>query len=345
VVQDRLGSVVARGNVKRDYFPYGDEIGGATAGNVDKFGTYMRDQTTGLDYADQRYYAGSMSGRFLTADPSGDNWRSQEPKSWNMYSYVDGDPINFVDPNGLATCGELEITAGYFAGRTVDDVMQGTSGGDLMAQTIYHEGGTIYDSDLSSQSRYLLDLIGIGTAILNQWDVDNGRLQVYDRTGARTFPMGGSSPQNRSLEEVIISIARDGRGALFSSTGQMRQPDRAALNKVLQTSIEAAPLILDSTGYWINRSCQGVLASINVASGLLLGGLNDRYKPNGLVLLFWNLASADSETTFPGSAGYIGVEKIRQQGHTFWGLRGGPPPAGRGADVGIPRPGRRGSGH
>jgi hypothetical protein len=51
VVHDRLGSVVARAScaacnapsvTKKDYFPYGDEIGGATTGNVDKFGTSAR---------------------------------------------------------------------------------------------------------------------------------------------------------------------------------------------------------------------------------------------------------------------------------------------------------------
>jgi RHS repeat-associated protein len=105
VVQDRLGSVVARGGMKRDYFPYGDEIGGATAGNVDKFGTYMRDQTTGLDYADQRYYAGNMSGRFLTADPYEASGGAAEPSSWNRYPYVGGDPVNANDPEGLFAIG------------------------------------------------------------------------------------------------------------------------------------------------------------------------------------------------------------------------------------------------
>jgi RHS repeat-associated protein len=122
VVQDRLGSVVARGNVKRDYFPYGDEIGGATAGNVDKFGTYMRDGTTGLDYADQRYYAGSMSGRFLTADPYEASGGAGEPGSWNRYPYVGGDPVNANDPRGLKC---VQVTAGGFA-QWADD---GTGGG------------------------------------------------------------------------------------------------------------------------------------------------------------------------------------------------------------------------
>ncbi len=47
----------------------------------------------------QRYYA-SNTGRFLTPDPSmpGD---PAEPQSFNLYSYVLNDPINFNDPEGL----------------------------------------------------------------------------------------------------------------------------------------------------------------------------------------------------------------------------------------------------
>jgi len=104
VVHDRLGSVMLQNGVQKDYFPYGDEIGTATAGNVDKFGTYHRDQTTGLDYADQRYYAG-LSGRFLSSDPYESSGGSSEPGSWNRYPYVGGDPINANDPSGLLAVG------------------------------------------------------------------------------------------------------------------------------------------------------------------------------------------------------------------------------------------------
>jgi RHS repeat-associated protein len=104
VVQDRLGSVVARGSEKKDYFPYGEEIGVATAGNRDKYGTYHRDQTTGLDYADQRYYKG-LQGRFLTSDPYEASGGAAEPGSWGRYAYVGGDPVNYRYPKGLESQG------------------------------------------------------------------------------------------------------------------------------------------------------------------------------------------------------------------------------------------------
>jgi RHS repeat-associated protein len=63
VLADRLGS---NRNSAR-FYPYGDEIT-STANDRVKFGTYTRDSYTGLDYADQRFYA-STSGRFDTPDP------------------------------------------------------------------------------------------------------------------------------------------------------------------------------------------------------------------------------------------------------------------------------------
>ncbi len=47
--------------------PYGDEIT-STSSDREKFATYTRDFYTGLDYADQRFYA-STYGRFNTPDP------------------------------------------------------------------------------------------------------------------------------------------------------------------------------------------------------------------------------------------------------------------------------------
>lgn len=87
------------------YFPYGEERT-ATANNFNKFGTYHRDAGTGLDYADQRHYS-NIHGRFLTPDPYVASAGVESPGSWNRYSYVEGDPINWRDPSGLfSACPE-----------------------------------------------------------------------------------------------------------------------------------------------------------------------------------------------------------------------------------------------
>jgi RHS repeat-associated protein len=95
VLTDRVGSNLASG---KRYFPYGEEV--PVSNNDDfKFGTYWRD-LTGLDYADQRYYASAV-GRFLTADPYAASAGAEDPGSWNRYGYVEGDPLNFNDAQGL----------------------------------------------------------------------------------------------------------------------------------------------------------------------------------------------------------------------------------------------------
>lgn len=99
VFQDRLGTNRAGG---ARFYPYGDEIT-STANDREKFGTYTRDSYTGLDYADQRFYA-SAYGRFNTADPYKASAGPKDPGSWNRYSYVQGDPVNRNDPHGLYAC-------------------------------------------------------------------------------------------------------------------------------------------------------------------------------------------------------------------------------------------------
>ena len=104
VLADRLGAVRGRGNaakaaVSTKYLPLGEELP-PTAEDTDKFGRYVRDSVSGLDYAEQRYYS-SAAGRFVTPDPYEGSVRLGDPDSWNRYSFVSNDPVNRVDPRGL----------------------------------------------------------------------------------------------------------------------------------------------------------------------------------------------------------------------------------------------------
>jgi len=94
VVQDRLESV-------GKYYPFGEERNSPPLSNDQlKFATYTRDSSTGLDYADQRYYA-STFGRFMSADAYQASGVPSDPASWNRYAYVQDDPVNYQDPQGL----------------------------------------------------------------------------------------------------------------------------------------------------------------------------------------------------------------------------------------------------
>jgi RHS repeat-associated protein len=97
-VMDELGSAGM-------YYPWGENRGTTNPQNTWGFGTYWEDQTTGLDYAMNRYYSNAY-GRFMTPDPyqanGGGPGNPQDPQSWNKYSYTRGDPVNRYDPEG--TC-------------------------------------------------------------------------------------------------------------------------------------------------------------------------------------------------------------------------------------------------
>jgi RHS repeat-associated protein len=106
VTLDRVGSNRAGGS---RYFPYGEEQQ-VTAQDRDKFATYYRDSTTGLDYAQNRYYANTL-GRFTSPDPfKAAGVGVSDPQSWNQYSYTRGDPVNRMDPAGLDDC---DIESGF----------------------------------------------------------------------------------------------------------------------------------------------------------------------------------------------------------------------------------------
>lgn len=113
LTQDHLGStrvVTGQGGAndvkgRFDYQPFGPEVDGRAgygAGPVrQKFTGYERDDETGLDFAQARYYAKAL-GRFTSVDPN--NYQASrtpyDPQSWNAYSYAKNNPLNASDPSG-----------------------------------------------------------------------------------------------------------------------------------------------------------------------------------------------------------------------------------------------------
>ena len=101
---------------RHDYLPFGEEIGTAlgnrgkasgvsgytaslTDGPAQKFTGKERDNESGLDYFQARYFSGA-GGRFTSADAPFADQRASDPQSWNLYSYTRNNPLVRVDPNG-----------------------------------------------------------------------------------------------------------------------------------------------------------------------------------------------------------------------------------------------------
>ena len=117
LVTDASHQVIGR----HDFFPFGEEVGanaagrngtwGPTTDNVyQRFTGQERDQETGLDFLQARYYA-SGPGRFLSPDPANAGANPSDPQSWNGYGYVSNSPLVFMDPTGReVTCGSNPYT-------------------------------------------------------------------------------------------------------------------------------------------------------------------------------------------------------------------------------------------
>src|ERR1019366_6959269 len=106
---DRLGSAkYNQNNAAQSFYPYGEDRGTMEPNDWLKFATYTRDAATGLDYADQRYYANNF-GRFMSVDPRNAGTLT-DPKSLNRYNYVLDDPTTDQDPDGLCSVFIAGIT-------------------------------------------------------------------------------------------------------------------------------------------------------------------------------------------------------------------------------------------
>ncbi|MGE5648368.1 MAG: RHS repeat-associated core domain-containing protein [Acidobacteriota bacterium] len=95
VKEDRLGTWVDGGSTPYPVYPYGEQ----RSQYYVVYATYPR-ETNGLDYAMNRWYS-SQVARFTSPDPYQASGGAADPQSWNRYSYVQNDPVNFVDPEGL----------------------------------------------------------------------------------------------------------------------------------------------------------------------------------------------------------------------------------------------------
>ncbi len=108
VITNKQGQIVSR----RDFMPFGEEVApdatyrkaalkyGANDNIRQKFTGYQRDEETGLDFAEARYYNNSH-GRFTAVDPLLASGKSANPQTFNRYAYTMNRPLILTDSTGL----------------------------------------------------------------------------------------------------------------------------------------------------------------------------------------------------------------------------------------------------
>ncbi len=107
LLTDQNGNVVAR----HDFLPFGEELTtsnrtsslgyGASDNVMHKYTGKERDQEGPvLDFFHARYFH-SAQGRFSSPDPMNLGASPDVPQTWDAYSYVNNDPLSWLDPTGL----------------------------------------------------------------------------------------------------------------------------------------------------------------------------------------------------------------------------------------------------
>ena len=85
------------GRAERDVLPAGPLA--INDGVTLKFTGKERDSETGLDWFETRYLS-SAQGRFASPDEIFANWDQHDPQSFNLYTYVENNPLNRIDVDG-----------------------------------------------------------------------------------------------------------------------------------------------------------------------------------------------------------------------------------------------------
>jgi RHS repeat-associated protein len=172
LVTDQLGTprmmLDLSGNLnavsRHDYLPFGEELYAGIDGRLatqgytgdnsrQKFTQKERDNETGLDFFEARYY-GSQSGRFTSPDPLGGH--TEDPQTLNRYTYVRNDPGVLTDPSGLdfyltceknsATCHNGRVGTTDKKGNFTATIISNDKNGGLVDQS-----GNVYTARISGQ--------------------------------------------------------------------------------------------------------------------------------------------------------------------------------------------------
>ena len=232
-IKDHLGSVRAvvseTGEVLQtnEFYPYGDLFSSSgtadTSGNRYRFTGKELGNETGLYDFSARYLHTSL-GRFTTIDPLAEKYPGVSP-----YAYCNGNPVNFVDPDGEVPI--FVITALIGAGVSgITAVIEGKSASEVLAATL---GGAV-DGAIGGLGL----LSGVGTlGAIGLGTLGGGAGDFVEQSINLAF----GNQEEFDLQGVIVSSAISivpNAGSEFATKGIKNLGDRAIKSDATKRQLE-----------------------------------------------------------------------------------------------------------
>jgi hypothetical protein len=198
----------------------------------------------------------------------------KNPTSWNQYAYVNGDPVNFNDPDGL-DCGDLPLT---YNGRSIGTVSSVVNAGDdvaLLAEAAFTEA---YHGNGSNPS----EMFVVADTIMNRWQIVNG--YYTELSGPKSSPRSRPTPvipawgyPDGGLASIVMNVGQFG---IFKAQAD----GTIALSPSAQATLNGGLGAEPGTSL-----CDDLIGAIGIAE-LRWSGRNDHalYEVNGLVVTGFN---------------------------------------------------------
>ncbi len=215
-----------------------------------KYTSYERDSDGG-DYAMNRRY-GSIGARFSQADPYDGSYNMNDPQSFNRYSYVQNDPVNFTDPSGLVPsdgCGADLSFAQCYGNSQWDPFFGGSYGWNDGWGHDPNPGGRVISGATANHDQRVQNTIDQNLA---QGYLNNGNFSAAQRIFANNSNVGlsvaGLSFWGTSANDVINTYQSLLPYAEIASSGLGDFKEMLKLEGfLLDLAVDAAFMVLKKT--------------------------------------------------------------------------------------------------
>jgi len=189
--------------VKQKFLPFGEQL--TDPNNMAKvakgFTNHEQTDASGMIYMQARFYL-PQYGRFASPDPARDQ-HFEDTQSWNIYSYVQNNPVMSVDPTGMIGVGpDGNAVSGYWAMRLVSLLFsagssQPSQNNNLNSRTVYTDvHGTFSSADWQNTDNH-----GGGTSE-NDKSALGGYVISYKDDAGQRFGVAHAEPGSEGATEV-----------------------------------------------------------------------------------------------------------------------------------------------